>query len=1039
MTRHLLARLSARLLRAETYALIAAPALADAQHEAASASTTARVRNGFALGWTLMLAALGDLCLDLRDAFALSAAVSVWARALVWYVGIVFLTQILFTNSLALYNMSPEARIALSVDMAVSSLPLLMAGAAFGLARRRPLAGRSIASATLVVCALCFTIAMATSTTRHSLVLDAPEASHVAGATPTPGARPAPLAPRTWDSSMRTALTVPAWALLGASLSVSRGWMVPVRVLMTVGGWFLLVTSMLRLGILRGWPQELQRWRDLLVLLLMGVVSWALTARARRTAAAATILLAFLPGTASAQTPATGRVVAAETGAALPRARIAFTTPDPLAETVLSDDQGRFVLTRPASSTGIPISISASKAGYATASETFAPGQSPTTVTLRLTRGASVNGLVTLTTGEPAVSVLVAIRPETPNTPPRLTETDDLGQYRFGGLPAGRYTVVVLGEPTTQRAPIGQFSQRLMQVPTPTLPAPTTEPQRVDVAIGEDKEGVDILLQATAPAPPRQPPANLPSDQRGTATVSGRVTSAAGRPLAGATVRVSRTGMVARAAVTDRDGRYTVGDLPDGSVTVEASRTGYVTMQFGQPGSNQPGKPVTLRADETTERIDITLIGGSALTGTIVDDHGEPVEGVTVRALQLRTTMDVSFAVTAPNVRPQPTDDRGRFRVWGVMPGRYLVSASADAGVGSPDPRGTVGFAPTYYPGTTDLASATTVRVDPAIDLAGIDLTFIPSRTYRVSGFAFDAAGQPARGVLLFPSQRSSPVMTEPRTMQAGGDGAFTFTNVPPGEFVVQVMTQGAPASTTGTPSVQFGMQYVTVTDGDPAPVTVRATAGSTIEGRIVFDKGTPPPSLRVWPFPSDFDRSPIIGSGPAGLTLLDDGAFRVTGVSGPRRFVLMGGPEGAYLKSASVHGADALDQPFDFGSEGKPFTDIEVVVGTDSATLTGRVANDRGEPVPDYSVLVFVVDSTLWYRNAQRVKLGRPNQEGSYRIMGLPPGDYFAAAVVGLEGNATGGDWQNPRFLESLAKRAQRITLGPSETRTLAPRVVQP
>jgi hypothetical protein len=279
--------------------------------------------------------------------------------------------------------------------------------------------------------------------------------------------------------------------------------------------------------------------------------------------------------------------------------------------------------------------------------------------------------------------------------------------------------------------------------------------------------------------------------------------------------------------------------------------------------------------------------------------------------------------------------------------------------------------------------------------------------------------------------------MTEPRTAQAGADGSFAFANVPSGEYVVQVMTPGAPASTTGTPTVHFGMQYVNVTDADPVPVTVRASAGSTIEGRIIDEGSAPAQSLSVYPFPTDFDHSPIIGSGLAGLTMLDDGTFRVAGVSGLRRFVLMGGPEGAYIKSAVANGADALELPFDFGLEGKPITDIEIVIGRDSATLTGRAVNDRGEPVPDYSVVAFAADRALWYRQSQRVKAGRPNQEGVYRITGLPPGDYWLIGVTGLEGNATGGEWQSAEVLEALSKRAQRITLGGGETRTINPPVV--
>src|SRR6185503_10020690 len=90
------------------------------------------------------------------------------------------------------------------------------------------------------------------------------------------------------------------------------------------------------------------------------------------------------------------------------------------------------------------------------------------------------------------------------------------------------------------------------------------------------------------------------------------------------------------------------------------------------------------------------------------------------------------------------------------------------------------------YPGTTDPVLATALRVDAGRDLSGIDITLGPLPRTRVSGFAFDADGQPARGVLLSASQRTGALLLEPRTTTAGEDGAFTFPSVPPGEYVVQ-------------------------------------------------------------------------------------------------------------------------------------------------------------------------------------------------------------------------------------------------------------
>jgi hypothetical protein len=220
-------------------------------------------------------------------------------------------------------------------------------------------------------------------------------------------------------------------------------------------------------------------------------------------------------------------------------------------------------------------------------------------------------------------------------------------------------------------------------------------------------------------------------------------------------------------------------------------------------------------------------------------------------------------------------------------------------------------------------------------------------------------------------------------------------------------------------------MQYVRVSDANPAPVTVRATAGSTLEGRLVSESGEVVAGARVWAFPTDFDRSPVIGSGPAGLTMREDGTFRIAGVTGSRRIVLQQAPPGWYLRSAMVNGVDAHTTPFDFGLEERTVRDVEVVLASDGATLAGHAVDADGAAVADYSIVVFSTDRNQWFPLSQRLKAGRPSQDGSFRIEGLPPGEYWATAVDRLEAMPGAGEWQRPELLEQLTRRAQRLTIG--------------
>lgn len=749
--------------------------------------------------------------------------------------------------------------------------------------------------------------------------------------------------------------------------------------------------------------------------------------------------------TPPARPPIHGRVVAAENGMALARVRILVHTTDPLAEPVLTDDDGRFMVPAPTGSASGTIRVTATKPGFAvlTASTTMTD-IAARQLSLRMERGAAISGRVVDHEGEPVVSALVAVRAIAGGTEPNaaapaLTDTDDLGEFRIGGLPAGRYTVTTLGAPADERSSLTRLHERLQQDSATPLPAPAGTPSTIDLRAGDEVAGVDLTVSRTAPAPAvPTTAANLPPEQLGTGAIRGRVTTTSGRPLVNATVRVMKAGMAVRFAITDRQGGFMVAGLPVGAFLVQASKTGYVALEYGQTRAGTSGRTVSLRDGEARTRIDIALPGGSAVSGTVVDDRGEPVAGVTVRALQIRAVGDMTAATTAAGVRPRRTDDRGRFRLFGMLPGQYVFSAAVDAGVSSPDPRGTFGYAPIFYPGTPEIEAAWRVPVDVGLDVTDINLVFTPTRTVQVTGFAFGADGQPARSVVMFRSQRSSRIMQEPRQAPVGPDGAFSIANVPPGEYVIQVTSPPGPPSAAGVASAEFGMQYVRVSDVSPAPVTVRASAGATLEGRIVSDGGTPVPDARVWAFPTDFDRAPIVGTGPAGLTALDDGTFRIVGVTGTRRIVLLRAPPGWYLRSATVDGSDALHAPFDFGLDEKIYRNVEVVMASDAAAVTGEVLDAAGTPISDYSVVVFSIDRNQWYRNSQSMKTARPNQDGSFRIDGLPPGDYWAAALDRLDGTAGAGEWQSPELLQTLPSRAERLTVAGGEVRRMRLRLIK-
>jgi hypothetical protein len=110
------------------------------------------------------------------------------------------------------------------------------------------------------------------------------------------------------------------------------------------------------------------------------------------------------------------------------------------------------------------------------------------------------------------------------------------------------------------------------------------------------------------------------------------------------------------------DGRYTVG----------ASRTGFVTASYGQRRPLQPGIPLQLTAGAALQNIDIKLPRGSAIAGHVYDENGEPAPATMVQVMRYQFQNGERRLMPAGNAQ---TNDKGEYRVWGLNPGDYYVSA----------------------------------------------------------------------------------------------------------------------------------------------------------------------------------------------------------------------------------------------------------------------------------------------------------------------------------------------------------------------------
>jgi hypothetical protein len=89
---------------------------------------------------------------------------------------------------------------------------------------------------------------------------------------------------------------------------------------------------------------------------------------------------------------------------------------------------------------------------------------------------------------------------------------------------------------------------------------------------------------------------------------------------------------------------------------------------------------------------------------------------------------------------------------------------------------------------------------------------------------------------------------------------------------------------------------------------------------------------------------------------------------------------------------------------------------------------SDRNVPAADFAVVLVPPDPAAWTPLSRSIAAGRPNQEGEFRIVGLPPGRYLAAALEYL----AVGEEHDPDLLRQLRDRATPLTLVAGEPATI-------
>jgi len=176
--------------------------------------------------------------------------------------------------------------------------------------------------------------------------------------------------------------------------------------------------------------------------------------------------------------------------------------------------------------------------------------------------------------------------------------------------------------------------------------------------------------------------------------------------------------------LTDETGAFEFVDLPTGNFSLSADKPGFITSRYPEQTRTMRGnRPLQVSDGQTLTGIIVPMYRGGAITGRVIDAHGDPVEFAQIQMLRAAARgLPQSRGGTA-------TNDLGEFRAPKLEPGSYFIVAVQRNQ--QPDDPSDAASLPTFYPGVVALDQAQPIPSDAGRRLtASISCCSIPRRAW---------------------------------------------------------------------------------------------------------------------------------------------------------------------------------------------------------------------------------------------------------------------------------------------------------------------
>jgi hypothetical protein len=309
-----------------------------------------------------------------------------------------------------------------------------------------------------------------------------------------------------------------------------------------------------------------------------------------------------------------------------------------------------------------------------------------------------------------------------------------------------------------------------------------------------------------------------------------------------------------------------------------------------------------------------------------------------------------------------------------------------------------------------------------------IDFSLLTGRAYLVSGHV---TGLPSKSsmtqIILEPVRGAS---FQPQPQELGEGGKFEFKNVLPGSYSARLLLVTFDGGKPDMQMLALG-QLIEVSNSNVQDLSLQVEAGGQVRGKFRLDTGQKfdwtqlaVELLRVEGRGAAFiaGGEAVISGGemsgfPSMAKLSPDGSFEIENVPGGNYQLYVGGDPSKladyFTKSVSLNGRDVSDSGFAVASK----TYLDVVVSGNGASITGKVVDEKGQPVADATVVD--IPTSEHRTRFDLYQRSTTDASGNFSLRGLPAGKYLVFAFEELQEDTHGAD-----FLKSYEGRGEQVQL---------------